>query len=194
MGVMEDIDGSSQEILRAGTMGYLWCHVLSFLTQRKIPRTFHVDIFIRSVSGVGGQEWVYLEDVEGPWGQGHPSCHGWSCLTLRKIPWKFCADNAQACPMTIAFWAGWVLKSLVCTLLSWQLSIYSEYAYNSAKNKDNDMKLSGYDPWGLPSTSITPKPKPNLTYPHLSLSLIHISEPTRLRRNSYAVFCLKKKN
>src|SRR5660397_226303 len=25
------------------------------------------------------------------------------------------------------------------------------------------------------------------------LSLIHISEPTRLRRNSYAVFCLKKK-
>src|SRR5660397_285061 len=27
----------------------------------------------------------------------------------------------------------------------------------------------------------------------LSLSLIHISEPTRLRRISYAVFCLKKK-
>src|SRR5660398_256826 len=27
----------------------------------------------------------------------------------------------------------------------------------------------------------------------LDLSLIHISEPTRLRRNSYAVFCLKKK-
>src|SRR5660397_46613 len=28
----------------------------------------------------------------------------------------------------------------------------------------------------------------------LTLSLIHISEPTRLRRISYAVFCLKKKN
>src|SRR5665809_138309 len=27
----------------------------------------------------------------------------------------------------------------------------------------------------------------------ISLSLIHISEPTRLRRISYAVFCLKKK-
>nr|WP_258051492.1 hypothetical protein [Pseudomonas aeruginosa] len=26
------------------------------------------------------------------------------------------------------------------------------------------------------------------------LSLIHISEPTRHLRNSYAVFCLKKKN
>ena len=28
------------------------------------------------------------------------------------------------------------------------------FAYNSAKNKDNDTKLSGYDPLGLPSTSI----------------------------------------
>ncbi len=28
----------------------------------------------------------------------------------------------------------------------------------------------------------------------LPLSLIHISEPTRLALNSYAVFCLKKKN
>src|SRR5660397_21890 len=28
----------------------------------------------------------------------------------------------------------------------------------------------------------------------ISMSLIHISEPTRLRRISYAVFCLKKKN
>ena len=27
----------------------------------------------------------------------------------------------------------------------------------------------------------------------VALSLIHISEPTRLRRISYAVFCLKKK-
>eukprot|EP00658_Telonema_sp_P-2_P034054 TRINITY_DN2489_c0_g1_i5.p1 TRINITY_DN2489_c0_g1~~TRINITY_DN2489_c0_g1_i5.p1 ORF type:complete len:117 (-),score=38.99 TRINITY_DN2489_c0_g1_i5:104-454(-) len=29
--------------------------------------------------------------------------------------------------------------------------------------------------------------------PHLCLSLIHISEPTRLLSISYAVFCLKKK-
>ena len=35
----------------------------------------------------------------------------------------------------------------------------------------------------------------NLTYPHAwrYLSLIHISEPTRLLSISYAVFCLKKK-
>ena len=31
------------------------------------------------------------------------------------------------------------------------------------------------------------------TLPVLSLSLIHISEPTRPERISYAVFCLKKK-
>src|SRR5660397_77947 len=34
---------------------------------------------------------------------------------------------------------------------------------------------------------------PSLDGPECSLSLIHISEPTRLRRISYAVFCLKKK-
>ena len=33
----------------------------------------------------------------------------------------------------------------------------------------------------------------NLDSPIAKLSLIHISEPTRLRRISYAVFCLKKK-
>ena len=32
------------------------------------------------------------------------------------------------------------------------------------------------------------------TLTHLELSLIHISEPTRLLSISYAVFCLKKKN
>ena len=34
----------------------------------------------------------------------------------------------------------------------------------------------------------------NAEYRLLSLSLIHISEPTRLLSISYAVFCLKKKN
>ena len=29
------------------------------------------------------------------------------------------------------------------------------HPYISATNKDNDTKLSGYDPWGLPSTSKT---------------------------------------
>ena len=28
------------------------------------------------------------------------------------------------------------------------------HPYISAKNQDNDTKFSGYDPWGLPSTSI----------------------------------------
>ena len=38
-----------------------------FFTLRKIPWKFRVDIFIRSVSGMGGQEGGYLEDVEGSW-------------------------------------------------------------------------------------------------------------------------------
>ena len=68
--------------------------------------------------------------------------------------------------MTNAVRAGWALKSqnptplLHSTPTTRKLSIYSEYAYNSAKNNDNDMKLSEYDPWGLPSTSINPKPNP----------------------------------
>src|SRR5660397_265345 len=41
-----------------------------------------------------------------------------------------------------------------------------------------------------PSPSCHPEPSCR-RQPHLSL--IHISEPTRLRRISYAVFCLKKK-
>ena len=35
---------------------------------------------------------------------------------------------------------------------------------------------------------------PVLVIKNEGLSLIHISEPTRLRRISYAVFCLKKKS
>src|SRR5678815_3058197 len=42
---------------------------------------------------------------------------------------------------------------------------------------------------GRNSTSNTKRPVPPQT-----LSLIHISEPTRLLSISYAVFCLKKKN
>ncbi|WP_458793143.1 AAA family ATPase, partial [Campylobacter coli] len=36
-------------------------------------------------------------------------------------------------------------------------------------------------------------PKSNSSYNAINLSLIHISEPTRLLSISYAVFCLKKK-
>ena len=34
-------------------------------------------------------------------------------------------------------------------------------AYISAKNKDNDTKLSGYDPWGLPRSSMTSRLTPS---------------------------------
>jgi len=48
---------------------------------------------------------------------------------------------------------------------------------------------------GLLDRSPVFHPHPNIqAWKTDSLSLIHISEPTRLRRISYAVFCLKKKN
>eukprot|EP00658_Telonema_sp_P-2_P080552 TRINITY_DN8038_c0_g1_i1.p1 TRINITY_DN8038_c0_g1~~TRINITY_DN8038_c0_g1_i1.p1 ORF type:complete len:151 (+),score=16.91 TRINITY_DN8038_c0_g1_i1:131-583(+) len=42
--------------------------------------------------------------------------------------------------------------------------------------------------------SLSPTLPPSPIPPYLDLSLIHISEPTRLLSISYAVFCLKKKN
>ena len=45
---------------RHGGHGHSWYHEWCFLTQRKIPWKFHVDIFIGSVSGMGSQEWGYL--------------------------------------------------------------------------------------------------------------------------------------
>src|SRR5678815_5875192 len=48
----------------------------------------------------------------------------------------------------------------------------------------------------VPNTlsTIHPLNQPTFIHPfHMTLSLIHISEPTRLLSISYAVFCLKKK-
>ena len=47
--------------------GHPWCHGWPCLTPMKIPWKFRVDIFIRSVSRMGGPSWEYLEDVEGSW-------------------------------------------------------------------------------------------------------------------------------
>ena len=52
---------------RHGGQGHSWCHGWCFFTLRKIPWKFHVDIFIRSVSRMGGPSWGYLEDIEGSW-------------------------------------------------------------------------------------------------------------------------------
>ena len=132
---------------RLGGQGHPWCIGWPYLTPRKIPWMFRGDIFIGSVSRMGGpfigvlggcwgfltgnlkervildvmdelvqpqgrypesfmlisllevcQEWGVLHG--GTWrtlrvperrlgGHGHPWCHGWSCLTLRTILWKF---------------------------------------------------------------------------------------------------------
>ena len=45
----------------------LGCHGWPCMTHRNILWQLCVDIFIRSVSRMGGQEWSYIEDVEGSW-------------------------------------------------------------------------------------------------------------------------------
>ena len=54
---------------RHGGQGHSWHHEWCFFTLRKIPWKFCVDISIRSVSGRGGQEGGYLEDIEGSWSE-----------------------------------------------------------------------------------------------------------------------------
>src|SRR5660398_301325 len=63
--------------------------------------------------------------------------------------------------------------------------------------RERDLLIVEDNPYGLLRFEEEPLPtmysldtEENVVY---LLSLIHISEPTRLRRISYAVFCLKKK-
>ena len=68
-------------------IGHSWYHV------RTIPLNFHVDIFIRSVSGMGGQEgdtWRMLRILDWRlWRYGNTWCQRWSYFTQRKILWEF---------------------------------------------------------------------------------------------------------
>ena len=110
-GFLVDILGSWSEIWKTGSSFMSWRMFFSCVQQRKnatqemrsglfilkkIPWKFHVDIFIRSVLGMGGQEGGYLAYVEGFWSEtwrtGYPWCHGWCFSTLRKTPWKFSVD------------------------------------------------------------------------------------------------------
>ena len=74
---------------------------------RKIPWKFCVDIFIRSVSGMGGSRtggtWRTLRVPDGKLGEhGHPWWHGRPWETPRIISWKF---------HVIMIWFGWVIAS-----------------------------------------------------------------------------------
>ena len=78
-----------------------------FFLHKEVTLKVCIDMSIRSVSGMGGREGVLGGHLGvkkwGTWrmlrvhdrrhgGQGHPWCHGWCFFTLRKIPWKFCAN------------------------------------------------------------------------------------------------------
>ena len=52
---------------RLGGQGNPWCHGSSWLTPMNIRWKFHIDIFIRSVSGTPCPWWRYLKDVDWSW-------------------------------------------------------------------------------------------------------------------------------
>ena len=63
---------------RHGWLGYSWCHEgCSFILRNK-PWKFRVDISMESVSGRGGHEGGYLEDIESSWPK---TWRSWSFLT-----------------------------------------------------------------------------------------------------------------
>ena len=59
--------------------GHSCCHGWSYFTLRKILWKFCFDIFIRSVSQMGGQKGWYLDDIKGSWLN---TWIMWSCLML----------------------------------------------------------------------------------------------------------------
>ena len=68
------LHGGTWRVLRVpgrilGVQGHPWCHWCTWYTPRIISWKFSVDIFIGSVSSMGGALCVYLEDedVEGSW-------------------------------------------------------------------------------------------------------------------------------
>ena len=90
---------------RHGGQGHPWYLGWCFFTLRKIPWKFRVSIFIRSVSGMRGQEGGYLEDVEGSWPE---TWRTGSSMTLwmylvapRILSWKF---------RVIIFIFGWNIR------------------------------------------------------------------------------------
>ena len=107
---------------RRGVLGGCWgiltrnlkarviLHVIDylFLNLRKIPWKFSVDIFIRSVSRIGGSRrggtWRMLRVPDCRLlGEGHPWCYGSTWCSPRIISWKFC----------INIWIfGWVIMVL----------------------------------------------------------------------------------
>ena len=65
----------------------------------------------------------------------------------RRVLWS---HNRDKNPLTIIY------KFCKCFCAVWCMSHFVQhltFAYISAKNKDNDTKLSECDPWGLPCTS-----------------------------------------
>ena len=98
--------GGSRRGILGGRWGFLTIHledrvILDIMDDHGRPQGRYPEIFILipllevcqegGVKKVGTWRTFRVPDLRLR-GQAHPWCHRWSCLTLRKIPWKFCVD------------------------------------------------------------------------------------------------------
>ena len=108
-GYLEDVEGSWPDPWR--TLSFLMSWMMFFYPKFFYPWKFCVDISIISVSGRGGQEGWYLEDIEGSWPETWRTrlfLTSWMMFfTPRKIPWKFHVYLYGKCVFT------WLLYDLV---------------------------------------------------------------------------------
>ena len=102
-------------------------------------------------------------------------------LAVRLARWLDASGEAPA----VTRYLGWAMRRLgVRSLREGQLEVIL-----AALRRESVLMVS---PTGSGKTLCFQVP--TLLTPGMALSLIHISEPTRLLSISYAVFCLKKKN
>src|SRR5665809_6025 len=109
-------------------------------------------------------------------------------------------------PRNVLLLTFWLLAAAICvTYVAVRQEPVQPGLSISAQHDDlqrlRDRPLGSWGPYlprpvlskEMPRTAIAKAPPLGSEQPVINLSLIHISEPTRLRRISYAVFCLKKK-
>src|SRR5665648_565162 len=97
-------------------------------------------------------------------------------------------------PVLVDFWAPWCMP---CRMLAPTIEKLAEENRGKLKvcklNTDENQKMAAqYGIQGIPTLIVFKEGKEVGRTVGVMLSLIHISEPTRLGMISYAVFCLKK--
>ena len=84
---------------------------------------------------------------------------------------------------------SWKQEAVILAIGMLVMGYFIKQGLDTFSGKDRVVNVKGLAEMEVPANKVTWP----LMYKDLGLSLIHISEPTRRRGISYAVFCLKKK-